>query len=101
MVNKFLLIFSLSHVSCLIDQKLKHHPAIKPFLEGGTVIQYGARTLNEGGFQVINNIPFSYMQSIGKQMSHRYEAFRSLVLQVYSYKGCQFFFYFPSGQHIL
>ncbi|KAF2322067.1 hypothetical protein GH714_006186 [Hevea brasiliensis] len=30
-------------------QKLKHHPAIKPILEGGTVIQYGARTLNEGG----------------------------------------------------
>ncbi|RZB62767.1 Electron transfer flavoprotein-ubiquinone oxidoreductase, mitochondrial isoform B [Glycine soja] len=28
-------------------QKLKHHPAIKSFLEGGTVIQYGARTLNE------------------------------------------------------
>ncbi|GAV64316.1 ETF_QO domain-containing protein/NAD_binding_8 domain-containing protein, partial [Cephalotus follicularis] len=34
-------------------QKLKHHPAIKPFLEGGTVLQYGARTLNEGGFQSI------------------------------------------------
>ncbi|KMT15794.1 hypothetical protein BVRB_3g057690 isoform B [Beta vulgaris subsp. vulgaris] len=34
-------------------QKLKHHPAIKPMLEGGTVIQYGARTLNEGGFQSI------------------------------------------------
>ncbi|XP_028780078.1 electron transfer flavoprotein-ubiquinone oxidoreductase, mitochondrial [Neltuma alba] len=34
-------------------QKLKHHPAIKTFLEGGTVIQYGARTLNEGGLQSI------------------------------------------------
>lgn len=34
-------------------QKLKHHPAIKPMLEGGSVIQYGARTLNEGGFQSI------------------------------------------------
>ncbi|XP_010258523.1 PREDICTED: electron transfer flavoprotein-ubiquinone oxidoreductase, mitochondrial isoform X1 [Nelumbo nucifera] len=34
-------------------QKLKHHPAIKPILEGGTVLQYGARTLNEGGFQSI------------------------------------------------
>jgi electron-transferring-flavoprotein dehydrogenase len=33
-------------------QKLKHHPAIKGILEGGTVLQYGARTLNEGGFQV-------------------------------------------------
>ncbi|CAH2058204.1 unnamed protein product, partial [Thlaspi arvense] len=34
-------------------QKLKHHPAIKRILEGGTVLQYGARTLNEGGFQSI------------------------------------------------
>lgn len=32
-------------------QKLKHHPVIKKFLEGGTVVQYGARTLNEGGLQ--------------------------------------------------
>ncbi|KAK3019890.1 hypothetical protein RJ639_002939 [Escallonia herrerae] len=36
-------------------QKLKHHPALKRLLEGGTVLQYGARTLNEGGFQ---SIPF-------------------------------------------
>ncbi|GAB2265647.1 hypothetical protein Dimus_000686 [Dionaea muscipula] len=34
-------------------QKLKHHPAIKSMLEGGNVLQYGARTLNEGGFQSI------------------------------------------------
>ncbi|CAH9131415.1 unnamed protein product [Cuscuta epithymum] len=34
-------------------QKLKHHAAIRPFLEGGTVLQYGARTLNEGGYQSI------------------------------------------------
>lgn len=34
-------------------QKLKHHPAIKPVLEGGSVLQYGARTLNEGGYQSI------------------------------------------------
>ncbi|KAF7805338.1 electron transfer flavoprotein-ubiquinone oxidoreductase, mitochondrial [Senna tora] len=45
--------FQSLSLSCLVDQKLKHHPAIKPFLEGGTVIQYGARTLNEGGFQSI------------------------------------------------
>ncbi|XP_039037485.1 cytochrome c oxidase subunit 1-like [Hibiscus syriacus] len=38
-------ISSLSYYSL----KLKHHPSIKPLLEGGTVIQYGARTLNEGG----------------------------------------------------
>ncbi|KAL8204539.1 hypothetical protein R6Q57_010162 [Mikania cordata] len=34
-------------------QNLKRHPAIRPLLENGTVIQYGARTLNEGGFQSI------------------------------------------------
>ncbi|XP_043706976.1 electron transfer flavoprotein-ubiquinone oxidoreductase, mitochondrial isoform X3 [Telopea speciosissima] len=34
-------------------QKFKQHPCIKPLLEGGTVLQYGARTLNEGGFQCI------------------------------------------------
>ncbi|CAL1365922.1 unnamed protein product [Linum trigynum] len=34
-------------------QKLKHHPAFKPILEDGTVVQYGARTLNEGGIQSI------------------------------------------------
>uniref|UniRef100_A0A2P2LJL9 Electron transfer flavoprotein-ubiquinone oxidoreductase n=1 Tax=Rhizophora mucronata TaxID=61149 RepID=A0A2P2LJL9_RHIMU len=34
-------------------QKLKHHPAIKPLLQGGTVLQYGARALNEGGIQSI------------------------------------------------
>ncbi|KAK3153049.1 hypothetical protein QOZ80_2BG0166960 [Eleusine coracana subsp. coracana] len=34
-------------------QKFKQHPAIRKLLEGGTAIQYGARTLNEGGFQSI------------------------------------------------
>lgn len=34
-------------------QKFKHHPAIRPLLEGGSVLQYGARTLNEGGYQSI------------------------------------------------
>lgn len=32
-------------------QRLKRHPKIKALLDGGTVLQYGARTLNEGGFQ--------------------------------------------------
>ncbi|XP_072959335.1 electron transfer flavoprotein-ubiquinone oxidoreductase, mitochondrial [Typha angustifolia] len=39
-------------------QKFKNHPAIRRLLEGGTVIQYGARTLNEGGFQSIPNPVF-------------------------------------------
>ncbi|PIN04189.1 Electron-transferring-flavoprotein dehydrogenase [Handroanthus impetiginosus] len=34
-------------------QRFKHHPAIRPLLEGGTVLEYGARTLNEGGYQSI------------------------------------------------
>ncbi|KAM7280914.1 hypothetical protein ACFE04_008048 [Oxalis oulophora] len=34
-------------------QRFKCHPAIKPLLQGGNVLQYGARTLNEGGFQSI------------------------------------------------
>nr|GME15627.1 electron transfer flavoprotein-ubiquinone oxidoreductase, mitochondrial [Ipomoea batatas]GME16601.1 electron transfer flavoprotein-ubiquinone oxidoreductase, mitochondrial [Ipomoea batatas] len=37
----------------LVYEKFKHHPAIRPLLEGGTVLQYGARTLNEGGYQSI------------------------------------------------
>ena len=38
--------------SATIFQKFKQHPAVRKLLEGGTAIQYGARTLNEGGFQV-------------------------------------------------
>ncbi|KAI5649197.1 hypothetical protein M9H77_35202 [Catharanthus roseus] len=34
-------------------QKFKGHPAIRHILQGGTVLQYGARTLNEGGYQSI------------------------------------------------
>ncbi len=33
-------------------QRFKHHPQIRQYLEGGTCISYGARALNEGGFQV-------------------------------------------------
>lgn len=46
-------------------QKFKHHPAIRPLLEGGTVIQYGARTLNEGGIQSIPYTVFSGGAIIG------------------------------------
>ncbi len=34
-------------------QRYKHHPSIKKYLEGGKVISYGARALNEGGLQSI------------------------------------------------
>eukprot|EP00884_Botryococcus_braunii_P022024 jgi/Botrbrau1/8505/Bobra.0029s0011.1 len=39
-------------------QRWKAHPAIRPLLEGGTVVQYGARTLNEGGLQSVPQLSF-------------------------------------------
>lgn len=39
-------------------QRFKAHPSIRPLLEGGEVLQYGARTLNEGGFQSIPKVDF-------------------------------------------
>jgi electron-transferring-flavoprotein dehydrogenase len=37
-------------------QRFKLHPAIRPTLEGGRRIAYGARALNEGGFQSIPDL---------------------------------------------
>ncbi|XP_077983828.1 electron transfer flavoprotein-ubiquinone oxidoreductase, mitochondrial-like [Glandiceps talaboti] len=39
-------------------QRFKHHPTIQPTLEGGKRISYGARALNEGGFQSIPKLAF-------------------------------------------
>lgn len=39
-------------------QRWKHHPEVKQFLEGGECIQYGARVINEGGFQSIPKLTF-------------------------------------------
>ncbi|KAJ6071706.1 hypothetical protein N7499_009720 [Penicillium canescens] len=39
-------------------QKMKHHPMFKEVLEGGKCISYGARALNEGGFQSIPKCAF-------------------------------------------
>ncbi|MEM7198411.1 MAG: electron transfer flavoprotein-ubiquinone oxidoreductase, partial [Pseudomonadota bacterium] len=39
-------------------QRFKHHPRIKPLLEGGRRISYGARALNEGGWQSIPKLTF-------------------------------------------
>lgn len=39
-------------------QKMKHHPLFKDVLEGGTCISYGARALNEGGYQSIPKLVF-------------------------------------------
>ncbi|XP_064077630.1 electron transfer flavoprotein-ubiquinone oxidoreductase, mitochondrial-like [Macrobrachium nipponense] len=39
-------------------QRFKHHPSIEPILRGGTRISYGARALNEGGYQCIPKLTF-------------------------------------------
>ncbi|PHH91172.1 hypothetical protein CDD83_1453 [Cordyceps sp. RAO-2017] len=39
-------------------QKLKHHPLFENVLRGGKCISYGARALNEGGFQSIPKVAF-------------------------------------------
>ena len=39
-------------------QRFKTHPAIRPMLEGGTRIAYGARALNEGGLQSLPKLVF-------------------------------------------
>ena len=39
-------------------QRFKTHPAIRGFFEGGRRVAYGARALNEGGFQSIPRMDF-------------------------------------------
>ncbi len=39
-------------------QRFKTHPSIKPFLEGGKRIAYGARAITEGGFQSMPQLYF-------------------------------------------
>lgn len=46
-------------------QQFKRHPAISKLLQGGTCVQYGARTLNEGGIQSIPNLTFDGGAIIG------------------------------------
>ena len=40
-------------------QRFKTHPKIKPLLEGGKRVAYGARTLVEGGFQSLPKLTFA------------------------------------------
>ena len=39
-------------------QRWKQHPAIRHFLEGGKRISYGARAINEGGWQSVPTLAF-------------------------------------------
>ncbi|MGR4001018.1 MAG: electron transfer flavoprotein-ubiquinone oxidoreductase [Alphaproteobacteria bacterium] len=40
-------------------QRFKQHPAVRPMLEGGERIAYGARALNEGGLQSVPRLAFA------------------------------------------
>ncbi len=46
-------------------QQLKHHPLIKPLLEGGTILSAGARALVEGGYQSLPNVEMPGAMLIG------------------------------------
>lgn len=46
-------------------QRFKTHPSIRPMLEGGKRVSYGARALNEGGFQSIPRLVFPGGMLIG------------------------------------
>lgn len=39
-------------------QRFKDHPAIRPMLEGGRRVAYGARAINEGGWQSVPKLSF-------------------------------------------
>ena len=39
-------------------QRFKTHPTIRPYLEGGKRISYGARAITEGGFQSVPKLTF-------------------------------------------
>ncbi len=46
-------------------QRFKTHPSIRPVFEGGKRIAYGARALNEGGWQAIPKLTFAGGALIG------------------------------------
>ncbi|HSD43081.1 MAG TPA: electron transfer flavoprotein-ubiquinone oxidoreductase [Burkholderiales bacterium] len=39
-------------------QRFKTHPEVRPFLEGGRRVSYGARAISEGGFQSVPKLTF-------------------------------------------
>jgi len=39
-------------------QRFKHHPSVRPLLEGATRVSYGARAITEGGFQSVPALAF-------------------------------------------
>ena len=52
--------YSNPHLSPFEEfQRFKTHPAVRSVFEGGRRVSYGARALNEGGFQSIPKLTFS------------------------------------------
>jgi electron-transferring-flavoprotein dehydrogenase len=39
-------------------QRWKHHPEVAKYLEGGECVAYGAKVLNEGGYNAIPKLTF-------------------------------------------
>ena len=39
-------------------QRFKNHPSVRPTFEGGRRIAYGARAINEGGYQSVPKLTF-------------------------------------------
>jgi len=51
--------YSNPHLSPFDEfQRFKQHPDIRPYLEGGKRVSYGARAINEGGLQSIPKLTF-------------------------------------------
>jgi electron-transferring-flavoprotein dehydrogenase len=51
--------YSNPHLSPFEEfQRWKQHPAIRPILEGGRRVSYGARAINEGGWQSVPTLAF-------------------------------------------
>lgn len=51
--------YSNPHVSPFDEfQRLKHHPVVKQYLEGGERISYGARAITKGGLQSLPKMTF-------------------------------------------
>jgi len=46
-------------------QQLKHHPTIKPLLEGGSIVSAGARAIVEGGYQSLPKVEMPGAMLIG------------------------------------
>ena len=50
-------------------QRFKTHPAVRDVFEGGRRVAYGARALNEGGFQSILKLTFRRVLSAARRAS--------------------------------